>query len=100
MFRLLNHVEDKLQALLEFLCPNPILLESKVPKENILVKDELFSRMKEERIHLFNKRKEETKELQNKLKKYPILHIKMKEESIGLLKIDENTIVATLALGS
>ncbi len=33
-----------------------------------------------------NKGKEETKKLQNKLKQYPILHIKVKEESIGLLR--------------
>jgi hypothetical protein len=67
-----------------------------VPKENILVKDDLPSKVKEESIDLFNKRKEETKEVQRKLKKYPILQIKVNERSIGLLKIenhqDENTI--------
>ncbi len=67
-----------------------------MPKENILVKDDLPSKVKEESIDLFNKRKEETKEVQRKLKKYPILHIKVNERSIGLLKIenhqDENTI--------
>jgi len=73
-------------------------------KENILVKDELLNRVKNESINLPSKRKEETRELQNKLKKYWVLHIKMKEESIGLPMIknhqDENTIVTTLALGS
>jgi hypothetical protein len=54
------------------------MFRSKVPKENILVKDELPSRVKEESIDLPSKRKEETKELQRKLKKYPILHIKVK----------------------
>jgi hypothetical protein len=43
--------------------------------------------MKEENIDLPSKGKEETRELQNKLKKYPISHIKVKEESIGLPKI-------------
>jgi hypothetical protein len=65
-------------------------------KENILVKDELLNRVKKENIDLLNKGKEETRGLQNKLKKYPILHIKVKEENIGLPKIenhqDENTI--------
>jgi hypothetical protein len=46
--------------------------------------------MKEESINLPSKRKEETRELQNKLKIYPILHIKMKEENIGLPKIDNH----------
>jgi hypothetical protein len=72
------------------------VLRSKGPKESILLKDELFSKVTEGSIDLPIKGKEETRELQNKLKKYPILHIKVKEESIGLPKIvnhhDENTI--------
>jgi hypothetical protein len=40
-----------------------------VPKENILVKDELLNKVKDESIDLFSKGKEETRELQNKLKK-------------------------------
>jgi len=72
------------------------VLRSKVPNENILVKDGLLSKVKEESIDLLNKRKEEMKELQNKFKKYPILHMKVKEENIGLPKIenhqDENKI--------
>jgi hypothetical protein len=96
MSRLPSHVEDELQTFLKLLCPSAIMLRSKVPKENILIKDELPSRVKEENINLPNKSKEETRELQRKLKKYPILHIKVKEKSIGLPKIenrqDENTI--------
>ncbi len=91
-----SHVEDELQTFLKLLCPNVIVLRSKVFKENILVKDELLNRVKKENIDLLNKGKEETRGLQNKLKKYPILHIKVKEENIGLPKIenhqDENTI--------
>jgi hypothetical protein len=45
------------------------VLRSKVPKENILVKDELFNKVKEENTDLLSKGKEETKELQNKSKK-------------------------------
>jgi hypothetical protein len=44
------------------------MLRSKVPKENILIKDELLSKVKEENIDLPNKGKEETRKLQNKLK--------------------------------
>jgi hypothetical protein len=40
-----------------------------VPKENILVKDELLNKVKEESIDLLSKGKEETRELQKKLKK-------------------------------
>jgi len=69
MFRLPSHVEDELQTILELLCPNAIMLRSKVPKENILVKDELLNKVKEESIDLLSKGKEETRELQNKLKK-------------------------------
>jgi hypothetical protein len=91
-----SHVEDELQTFLKLLCPSVIVLRSKVFKENILVKDELFNKVKEENIDLLNKRKEETRGLQNKLKKYPVLHIKVKEDSIGLPKIenhqDESTI--------
>ncbi len=50
MSRLPSHVEDELQAFLELLCPSAIVLRSKVPKESILVKDELLSRVKEEHI--------------------------------------------------
>jgi hypothetical protein len=39
------------------------MFRSKVLKENILIKVELPSRVKEESIDLPNKRKEETKEL-------------------------------------
>jgi len=63
------------------------MIRSKVPKENILVKIELLSKLKEESIDLPTKGKEETRKLQNILKKYPILYIKVKEESIGLPKI-------------
>jgi len=87
MSRLTSHVEDELQSFLELLCPNVIMFRSKVLKENILVKDELLNKVKEESIDLLSKGKEETKKLQSKLKKYPILHIKVKEKSIGLPKI-------------
>jgi hypothetical protein len=46
--------------------------------------------VKEESIDLLNKGKEETKKLQRKLKKYPILQIKVKEKSIGLPKIENH----------
>jgi hypothetical protein len=96
MSRLPSHAEDEFRAFLELLCPNAIVLRSKVPKESILIKDELPRKMKEESIDLPNKGKEETRELQNKLKKYRILHIKVKEDNIWLPKIhnhqDENTI--------
>jgi hypothetical protein len=69
MSRLPSHVEDEFQTFLELLCPSAIMLRLKVPKENILVKDELLNIVKEEKIDLPNKRKEETKELQSKLKK-------------------------------
>jgi len=45
MSRLPSHVEDELQTFLKLFCPNAILLRSKVPKESILVKDELHSRV-------------------------------------------------------
>jgi len=61
-----------------------------VPKENILVKDELPSRVKEENIDLPSKRKEEIRKLQKKLKKYLVLQIKVKEERIGLPRIDNH----------
>jgi heme exporter protein D len=96
MSRIPSHVEDELQAIIKLLCLNGIVLRSKVPKESILIKYELLSKVKEESIDLPNKGKEETGELQNKLKKYPILHVKAKEDSIGLPKIEnhhnENTI--------
>jgi hypothetical protein len=69
MSRLPSHVEDELQAILELLCPNAIMLRSKVLKENILVKDELLNKVKKENIDLLSRGKEETRELQNKLKK-------------------------------
>jgi hypothetical protein len=90
MSRLLSHVEDEFQAFLELLCPNAIVLRSKVPKENILIKDELLSKVKEENINLPIKVKEEIRKLQFVLKIYPILHIKMKEESIRLPKIENH----------
>ncbi len=73
MSRLPSHVEDEFQTFLKLLCLSAIMLKSKVPKESILVKDELFSRVKEESIDLPSKWKEETKELQSKLKKYLVL---------------------------
>jgi hypothetical protein len=60
MSRLPSHVEVEFQTFIELLCPSAIVLKSKVPKESILVKNELFSRMKEENIDLFSKGKEET----------------------------------------
>jgi len=60
MSRLPSHVEVEFQTFIELLCPSVIVLKSKVPKENILVKNELFSRMKEENIDLLSKGKEET----------------------------------------
>jgi hypothetical protein len=66
------------------------MFRSKVPKENILVKDELPSRVKEENIDLPSKRKEEIRKLQKKLKKYLVLQIKVKEERIGLPRIDNH----------
>jgi hypothetical protein len=60
------------------------MFRSKVPKENILIKDKLLSRGKHESIYLPSKGKEETKELKRKLKKYLVLQIKVKEEIIGL----------------
>jgi hypothetical protein len=53
--------------------------------------------VKEENIYLFSKRKEETRELQRKLKKYPVLHIKVKENSIGLPKIENHQDESTIA---
>jgi hypothetical protein len=89
-------MEDNLQAIIKLLCSNAIVLKSKVLKENILVKDELFTKMKEESIDLPRKGKEEIRKLPKNLKKYPILHIQVKEESVGLAKIEnhqgENTI--------
>jgi hypothetical protein len=90
MSRLPSHVEDEFQAFLELLCPSAIMFQSKVPKESILVKDELLNKVKEESINLPSKWKEETKELQSKLKKYLVLYIKVKEESIGLPKIESH----------
>ncbi len=66
-------------------------------KENILIKDELFSKVKEESIDLLSKGKEETKELKNKLKKYPILHIKVEKKNIGLPKIENHQDESTIA---
>ncbi len=63
MSRLPSHVEDELQAFLMLLCSIVIMLRSKVSKENILVKDELLGKVKEESIDLPSKGKEETKEL-------------------------------------
>jgi hypothetical protein len=60
MSRLPSHVEVEFQTFIELLCPSAIVLKSKVPKESILVKNELFSRMKEENIDLLSKGKEET----------------------------------------
>jgi hypothetical protein len=90
MFRLPSHVEDEFRAFLELLCLSAIVLRSKVPKESILVKNELLSRVKEESIDLHSKGKEETEELQSKLKKYLILHIKVKENNTWLPKIDNH----------
>jgi hypothetical protein len=73
MSRLPSHVEDELQAFLELLCPIAIVLRSKVSKESILVKDELFNKVKEESIDLPSKGNEETRKLQRKLKKYLVL---------------------------
>jgi hypothetical protein len=50
MSRLLNHVEDEFQAFLKLLCPCAIMFRSKVPKESIIIKDELFSKMKKESL--------------------------------------------------
>jgi tRNA(Phe) wybutosine-synthesizing methylase Tyw3 len=80
MSKLPSHVEDEL---LELLCPNAIVLRSKVSNGNILVKDGFLSKVKKENIDLLNKRKEEMRELQNKLKKCPVLHMKVKKENIG-----------------
>ncbi len=44
-----------------------------------------------------NKRKEETKELQDKSKKSLVLEIKMKEENIGLPKINNHQDDSTIA---
>jgi hypothetical protein len=55
MLILLSHVDDELQTFLKLLCPNAIVF-----KENVLVKDELLNRVKEESIYLLNKGKEET----------------------------------------
>jgi hypothetical protein len=63
MSRLPSHVEDELQALLKLPCPSAIVLTSKMPKESILVKDELLSKVKDESINLPSKRKEETRKL-------------------------------------
>jgi hypothetical protein len=52
MSKLPNHVEDEFQAFLKLICPTAIMLRSKVPKESILIKDKLFSRMKEKE-HIF-----------------------------------------------
>jgi hypothetical protein len=72
------------------------MFRSKVPKESILIKDELLSIVKDESIDLFSKGKKETRELKNKLKKYLVLQIKVKEKNVGLPKIknhqDESTI--------
>ncbi len=71
-------------------CLAKMSLDQKLPKENILVKDELPSRVKEENIDLPSKRKEEIRKLQKKLKKYLVLQIKVKEERIGLPRIDNH----------
>jgi hypothetical protein len=60
MSRLPSHVEVEFQTFIELLCPSAIVFISKVPKEIILVKNELFSRMKEENIDFLSKGKEET----------------------------------------
>ncbi len=49
-------MEDELQAFLELLYPSAIVFRSKVPKESILVKDELLNTVKEESINLPGKR--------------------------------------------
>jgi hypothetical protein len=46
------------------------MFRSKVLKENILIKDELLSIVKDDSIDLLSKGKEETIELQSKLKKH------------------------------
>jgi hypothetical protein len=56
MYTLPSHVEDELQAFLELLYPSAIVFRSKVPKESILVKDELLNTVKEESINLPGKR--------------------------------------------
>jgi hypothetical protein len=50
-------VEDELQASLELLCPNAIVLKSRMPKENIEISKIL---VKEKKIELLSKVKEET----------------------------------------
>ncbi len=50
-------MEDELQASLELLCPNAIVLKSRMPKENIEISKIL---VKEKKIELLSKVKEET----------------------------------------
>jgi hypothetical protein len=57
MSRLPQHVEDELQAFLELLCPNAIVLKSQMPNESIKISKILI---KEEKIELLSKVKEET----------------------------------------
>jgi hypothetical protein len=57
MSKLRQHVEDELQAFLEWLCPNAIVLRSWMPKESIQISKILI---KEEKIELLSKVKEET----------------------------------------
>ncbi len=57
MSKLPQHVEDELQAFLELLCPNAIVLRSQMPKENIEISKILI---KEKKIELLSKVKDET----------------------------------------
>ncbi len=57
MSKLPQHVEDELQAFLELLCPNAIVLKSQMPNESIKISKILI---KEEKIELLSKVKEET----------------------------------------
>jgi hypothetical protein len=61
MSKLPSHVEGEPQTFFELLCFSAIVFRSKVPKESILVKDELLNRMKKEIIDLPNKGKDEPK---------------------------------------
>ncbi len=97
MSKLPSHAEDEPRAFLKLLCPNAIVLKSKVPKENILVKDELLSIMKEENIDLPSKGKRKPENYKTNGKNTQSCIWKWKKESIGLPKIENHQDVNTIA---
>jgi hypothetical protein len=68
MFRIPQHVEDELQALLKLLCPSVIMLKSQMLNESIEISSILI---KKEKIELLGKVKEDRR---HHSPPYTILH--------------------------